>query len=257
MRRPTGWRPTESSNHQRRRCCRPKGGCTRALKQLTVHVPWHRALLLIMSRRCQLRNVYPSAQHPLRYSILLHTQRCRCFIRISLSLTAMAFTSQMMSRLTQICDRQFVLRNLIGHRVQVFSKLPDPNKHKNTCFPRAACCLARAFHLQLSRVLGVLERRSPDVVAARVCMTPFPGRATDVQETACLAYADIVRQAEETPGTPLHRAWAALSCNCIGQGLLEVASGLLGVPFCGRVKSPCDPSTPSWMAPWQMLAVCL
>lgn len=57
------------------------------------------------------------------------------------------------------------------------------------------------------------------VIAAQVCMTPFlaavyivkPGAVHRfvgyLEETACLTYANIIHQVE-TPGTPLHEAWA-------------------------------------------------
>jgi len=69
----------------------------------------------------------------------------------------MAVTSQMTGRLTQICDRQSILRNLIGHRGQVISKLHNPKKYKNDCILLTTCYLARIPHVKLSLVLEVLS----------------------------------------------------------------------------------------------------
>jgi len=158
-----GWK--KKSNKNQRRSCWPRGG-TRALERLTLHAPCHRALRLIVLRRYQLGNMYPS-MNLLRCCILFRTQRCTFFIRASFSLTVMAVTSQMTSRLTQICDRQSVLHNVIGHGVQVISKLPGPNKYENmemedvevttepvmASFKIRVCPAGRSFSYQLHEVL--------------------------------------------------------------------------------------------------------
>jgi len=151
---------TRSTQHQRKRCRSRRGA--RALEWSTLLVPWHRALRLIVFRRCQLGSVYPSVRRPLRYCILFRIQRYTFFIRTSLCLAVMAVTSRKTSRLKQICNQQSFLRNLVGYRLQVISKLAGPEQYKNKFFLLATRCIARISQVGLCWGEDVLSPQSLD-----------------------------------------------------------------------------------------------